>query len=135
MGMISFIAKKTFGKIFKGMANDLNTDVENVKLGICYPSGKTCYEAYLGNEKQKEVALDDYFTGVDLSGGTSAIEATIGSAGPRFAKELSESLQKEVVVSDVSIIMKHKEGDFPFAVLMAFGQKQRMIDIEKEFLN
>lgn len=134
MGMISYIAKKTFSKIFTRMAEDLKIPVDSVKLGICYEGGRTIYEAYSGNVKIKDVQLDDYFPGVDLSGGTAAIEATIGSAGPRFAKELSETLKKDVVVGDVSIIMKHQDKSFPLAVLMANGQKQRMIDIEKEFL-
>lgn len=134
MGMISYIAKKTFSKIFTRMAEDLNIPVDSVKLGICYDGGRTIYEAYSGNTKVKDVQLDDYFPGVDLSGGTAAIEATIGSAGPRFAKEMSETLKKDVAVGDVSIVMKHKDKDFPMAVLMAFGQKQRMINIEQEFL-
>lgn len=132
--MISYIAKKTFKKIFTKMAEDLNASIDSVQLGICYNGGTTTYEAYKNFEKEKDVRLDDYFTGLDLSGGTTAIEATIGNAGPRFAKELTEKLQKEVLVSDVSIIMKHNSDKLPIAVLMAFGKKQRMIDIESEFL-
>ena len=65
--------------------------------------------------------------------GSHVISATIGQAGGRYSKELTETLGKEVKPSDITIILKDNPDEIPYAVLMAFGEKQRMIDIKTEF--
>lgn len=134
MGMVSHLAKNAFNKIFKNLAKELGEPVENIQIGIYYPDGCK-YEAYKNFEKVKDIDLDAYTgMGIDFTGGTAAIDMTISQAGPAFAKELSEKLNREVSVSGINIIMKYCEGKLPLAVLLCDGQKQRVIDIEKEFL-
>ena len=147
MGHVSFLAEKSFRKIFTNLAKEVNQKVEDIMIGICYESGNHKYIAYVkdggsfkpvldAEGKVRSIDLDDY-SGMlmDLSGGTAAIDSTIAQSGPRFARELSEKLQKEIKVDDVSILMKYKENDLPFAVLMTNGnEKQRNINIEAEFL-
>ena len=97
------------------------------------------YEAYKKSghsfEKVKEIELDDYCGAImDLSGGSAAIDATIAQSGPRFARELSEKLGKEITTNDVSILMKYAKDALPQAVLMTGTEKHRSINIEQEFL-
>ena len=139
MGHVTFLAKKSFNKIFKNLADELGEDVNNVLIGICYENGEQKYEAYkktdTGFERLKNIDLNDYCGMVlDLSGGTSAIDATIASSGPRFAKEVSEKTGKEIGVDDIEILMRYNNGEIPKAVLMADNKKQRDINIEQEFL-
>ena len=131
MGFIDYKIKKTFGKIFNGVAKELGAEVKDVKIGIVYKDGQCFYEAYRGNEKEKDIKLDDYLNILDS--GTHMIDATIGQAGTRYAKELTEKLEKEVVPNDISIILKDNPDKIPLAALMAFGTRQRMIDIKTEF--
>lgn len=135
MGMVAHLAKNAFKKIFKNLAKELQEPVENIQLGIYYPDGCK-FEAYKNFEKVKDIALDSYIgRAIDFTGGTAAIEMTIAEAGPRFVKELSEKLNREVSVGEVNIIMKYNEDKLPIAVLLCDGQKQRVINIETEFLN
>lgn len=131
MGFIDYKVKKTFGKIFKGVAKSLDCNVSDVKIGIVYKDGECLYEAYKGNEFIKNVKIDDYLGMFDS--GSHVISATIGQAGGRYAKEIGTKLEKDVSPNDVSIILKDNPDEIPFAVLMAFGEKQRMINIKEEF--
>ncbi len=131
MGFIDNKVKKTFEKIFKGVAKEINCDVSEVKIGIVYKDGQIVYEAYRGNEKEKDIKLSDYLNMFDSA--PHVIEATIGQASGRYASEVATKLNKEVHPNDVSIIFKDVPGEIPRAVLMAFGQKQREIDVKTEF--
>lgn len=131
MGFIDWKVKKTFEKIFKGIAKDLECNPSDVKIGIVYKDGVCVYEAYKGNEKVKDVQLSDYLNMFDS--GTHVIDATIGQAGNRYASELSKKLNKEITSNEVEILLKENPGAIPHAVLMCGGAKQRMIDIKTEF--
>ena len=134
--MLKFLAKKSFAKIFKNLAAEMNEPVSNVQIGITYSLGSHKYFAYRAFKKEKEITLDDYCGAItDLSGGTQVIEATIAQAGPKYAKEMSQKYAKEVFTDKVAVIMAHKDGDFPMAVLLHEGKKERNIDIEREFLS
>lgn len=131
MGWLDGKVKRTFEKIFKGVAKSLDCNVQDVKIGIVYKDGECLYEAYKNNEFVKNVKIDDYLGMFDS--GSHVISATIGQAGGRYAKEISTKMEKEVSPNDVSIILKDNPKEIPHAVLMAFGEKQRMINIKEEF--
>lgn len=133
--MVAHLAKNAFKKIFKNIASEFEVPVENVQLGIYYTEGCK-FEAYKNFEKVKDITLDAYIgRAIDFTGGTAAIEMTIAEAGPRFVKELSEKLKREVALGSVNIIMKYNDDKLPVAVLLCDGEKQRVINIENEFLN
>lgn len=138
MGFLDYKVKKTFEKIFKGVAKDLGCEVSDLKIGIVFKGEECVYEAY--NEKEKDsdgackihvIDLNKYL-GI-LDSGVHVISATIGQASYRFAREVSEKHQKEVKPNEVSVLLKPKEGELPLAALMAFGKAERMIDIKTEF--
>lgn len=138
MGFIDYKVKKTFEKIFKGVAKDLGCEVSDLKIGIVFKDDHCVYEAY--NEKEKDgdgafkvhvINLDKYL-GI-LDSGVHVISATIGQASHRFAKEISEKHQKDVKPTEVSVLLKPNSGELPLAALMAFGKRERMIDIKTEF--
>lgn len=138
MGFVDYKVKKTFGKIFKGVAKQLNAEISDIKIGIVFKDAECLFEAYNDKEKDESgackvhpIKFDDYLGIMDS--GSHVISATIGQAGGRYAKEISAKLAKDVAVSDITIILKDNPNEIPHAVLMAFGQKQRMIDIKKEF--
>lgn len=128
MSAVSGLVAKTFNKIFKKVAEELNEPVENIQLGIYYVGSSFKYEAYRNFVKEKDIELDNYLNILEI-GLSSTIDSTIGQAGPRFAKEC------ECEMSNINIIMKYREGELPAAVLMAKEQKVRLVDIETEFLN
>lgn len=138
MGFIDYKVKKTFEKIFKGVAKDLGCEVSDLKIGIVFKDDQCFYEAY--NEKEKDadgayvihqIDLDNYLGLLDP--GHHIITATIGQSSHRFAKEVSEKHQRQVLPTEVSVLLKPKDGELPLAALMAFGTRQRMIDIKTEF--
>lgn len=131
MGMVSFLAKKIFDKIFTNLAKSLDQTVDKVQIGIRWENSAPKYEAYISFKKIKEIELDDYVGSVvDFSGGTAVVESTIAQSGPKYAKQLG------VAIEDVSIIMQHNaKTRIPDAVLMNGKAKVRKIDIESEFLN
>lgn len=141
MGMVSFLAKKIFNKIFHNLAAELEDKVENIQLGIYYANGSQKYEVLqkqaskncpgtMAFVKVKDIDLDDYCGSVvDFSGGTAVIEATIAQSGPKYAREIGCS------VGDVNIIMQYNAtSGIPDAVLMNAKAKVRKIDIIQEFL-
>ena len=137
MSMTAWLATKSFNKIFNNLAKELNEDVSIIQIGIYYKNSCHKYVAYTNFVKGKEINLGDYFDNIiDLAITEGSVDSTIGQAGPRYSKELSQKLQREVKTDDVNIIMKHKkDGELPYAVLMLGQEKQRAIDIETEFLN
>ena len=127
--MIISLCRKTFIKVFKNLAKEMNVDISNVQLGICY-NGKTTYEAYNNLKKVKDIELDDYVGGIiDFSGGTEVIKSTISQACITYSKELK--CRRE----DINIIMQYNNDKLPNAVLLCENKKVRKIDIEVEFLN
>ncbi len=128
--MVTTLCRNTFNKIFKNLAEEMNTDIAKACLGICYHKGGASYEAYNNLTKVKDIEIDDYVGAViDFSGGTEVIKATINQAGTNYAKEFDCSPES------ISIIMQYNEGKLPNAVLMKDNLKIRNINIEKEFLN
>ncbi len=133
--------KKNFNKLFEAIALDLESPITSVTAQICYKDGGYFFEAYRSYAdyqagiKAKDFEIADYFKFIKAAMFTTVIDMTIGQAGGRYAKEVAELLKKEVTKNDISIILKNKENDFPIAAIMAFGEKQRKIDIEKEFLS
>ncbi|KKS77125.1 MAG: hypothetical protein UV51_C0010G0030 [Candidatus Woesebacteria bacterium GW2011_GWC1_42_9] len=130
MSHITYLAKKTFNKIFNNLGKELNEDVTNIQLGICYKSGQHFYEAYSNFKKVKNIVLGDYVGAViDFSGGTEMIDSTIVQSGTTFSKNLNCPLD------DISIIMRYRKDQFPESVLLVNGKKEREINIEKDFFN
>ena len=130
MGAVTFIAKNTFKKIFKNLAEELESPVSGVQIGICYNEGVHKFEAYIDFKKIKDINPEDYIgTVVDLTGGITVIEATIAQSIPRYAKEL------ECSPDEVNVIMRYVDGKLPDAVLLRGTEKIRKIDIEQEFLS
>lgn len=146
MGHGSFIAKNIFKKIFKNLAEEVEKKTEDIMIGICYENGAHKYVAYIKKDdgsftlvldedgKTKNIKLEDYLGIIDQSIAMGTVDSTIGQGGPRFAKELTEKLQREIKVDDISILMKYKKDDLPQAVLMTGTEKHRAINIEAEFL-
>lgn len=130
MGIVGSIAKRTFNKIFKNLAIEMDENVANIQLGIYYVGGSHKFEVFRNFVKEKDIDIDDYCGAVvDFSGGTAVIGATIAQAGPKYAKEMSCS------IGDVNIIMQFKDKELPTAVLLNGKTKFRKIDIDKEFLS
>lgn len=142
MGMVSFLAKKIFNKIFTNLAKELDAPVGDIQIGIYYANNKHKFEVYQKKESEinpgtmafvkiKDIELDDYVGAcVDFSGGTAVVEATIAQSGPKYAKELG------CATDDISIIMQYNElKGIPDAVLLNAKTKVRKIDIEEEFLS
>lgn len=129
MSHVQYLAKKTFGKIFQNLAKELGEKVENIQIGIVYENGQPVYEAYRNFKKEKNIDLGDYVgTVVDWSGGTSMIGATIAQAGILYKEHY------KCAPEDLNIIMKYpKENDFPEAVLLLKGKKEKEINIATEF--
>ncbi len=125
----AYLTKRTFGRIFKNLAKELNVEVSKVFIGIKYRGGAHYYMAYLDFVEVKEIKLDSY-TGavVDWSGATALVEATIVQAGAAYAREL------EAPIDDLCIVLRHREDEIPAAVLLNNMKKVRDINIEDEFL-
>ena len=128
MSHVQFLARKTFDKIFKNLAKEMNEDVHNIQIGICYKNSQQVYEAYRHFKKEKDIELGNYVgTIIDWSGGTSMIDATIAQAGITYQNQF------KCASEDLNVIMKHNEGYFPVAVLLLKGKKEKEINIETEF--
>jgi hypothetical protein len=129
MSHISTITKNTFNKVFNNLAKELESNVSEIQLAICYSEGQQKFEAYRNFKKEKDILLGDYVGSViDWSGGTIVIESTIAQAGARYAKELG------VPLDNIRVIMKYNDGKLPDAVLLNGDEKVKKIDIETEFL-
>lgn len=130
MGMVKYLAKNTFKKIFRNLAAELECPESAVQIGIYFIDGAPKFYAFKNMIKIKEIELDDYCGSVvDFTGGTAVIQATIAQSGPKYARELSAP------ITDVSVIMRHRDDALPDAVLLNGNVKARKIDIEQEFLN
>jgi len=133
--------KKNFNKLFEAISNDLQSPITSVTAQICFKDGGYFFEAYKSYEdykagiKAKDFEIADYFNFIKTAMFTTVLDMTIGQAGGTYAKEVEETLKKEVSRNDISVILKNKENDFPIAALIAFGERQRKIDIEQEFLS
>lgn len=128
MSHVQFLARKTFGKIFKNLAKEMNEEVQNIQIGICYKNSQQVYEAYRNFNKEKDINLANYVgTIVDWSGGTAMIDATVAQAGIMYQNKFKCNPE------DLNLIMKYKEGSFPEAVLLLKGKKEKEINIETEF--
>lgn len=130
MGFVAHIAKNTFNKVFVNLSKELGVEPGNVQIGIYYDeAGNQKFCGYKNMVKDRDIDLEDYTGGVfDFSGGTEVIKSTICSAGAGYAAEY------KVPVSEIKIIMAYREKQLPLAVLMNGGKKERVIDIEQEFL-
>lgn len=130
MSHIAHIVKNTFIKVFKNLAAELGTMVENIQIGIYYEGGTQKYRVYKDMVAVKEFAIGEYCGMIiDMTGGTQMIETTIAQGGAKYAQELKCN------IDEIKIIMKHKNESLPDAVLMKGAEKVRGIDIAKEFLS
>jgi hypothetical protein len=129
MSHITTITRNTFNKVFKNLANELNTMIENIQLGISYKEGNQSFTAYKNFKLEKQIMLGDYVgAAIDWSGGTVIIESTIAQAGAKYAKEFNTP------IDNIKVIMQYNNGELPNAVLLNNNEKVRKIDIETEFL-
>lgn len=129
MSHITTVARNTFNKVFKNLAKELNTIVENIQLSIQYKEGKQIFVVYKNFKAEKEITLGDWCGAViDWSGGSVIIESTIAQGGAKYAKEFNTP------IDNIQVIMQYNNGELPMAVLMNANQKVRKIDIETEFL-
>ena len=126
------IVENVFNKIFISLSEELKEDVSNLQLVIYYGKNGNKYSVYKNYKDGNEIVLDNYLNVLYL-GFATTIDSSIMQGGPRYAKELTEKLNKPVNVDDVSIMMKYKKNELPLFVLMAFQKEQREINIEQEF--
>lgn len=146
--VINSLVKRTFNKIFKNLSQELNENVNDIQLGIYFEGDIHKYECFKNGVHLKNIEdLDVYIDNI-FNAGSGVLEQTIAACGPRYARELNEKKRKEwidegnllgkeheVKPSDIKIIMKYKDGGLPSTVLLCEGKPQRVIDVEKEFLN
>jgi hypothetical protein len=144
---VNFLVKRTFDKVFKNLAIELNESVNDIQLGIYFEGDAHKYECFKNGVHIKNIDdLDVYIDNI-FNAGSGVMDQTISACGPRYARELNEKKRKEwieegnllgkeyeVKPDNIKIIMKYKEGSLPTTILMCDGKPQRAIDVEKEFL-
>ena len=146
--VINSLVKRTFNKVFKNLAEELNENVNDIQLGIYFEGDVHKYECFKNGVHVKNIDdLDVYIDNI-FNAGSGVMDQTIAACGPRYARELNEKKRKEwieegnllgkeheVKPSNIKIIMKYKEDSLPTTVLLCDGKPQRAIDVEKEFLS
>ena len=130
MSFVGHIAKNTFNKVFINLGKELGVEPGNVQLGIYYDeAGNQKFCGYKNMVLEKDIDFEDYTGAVfDFSGGTEVIKSTIAQAGAGYASEY------KVPITEIKIVMAYRAKELPLAVLMNGGKKERVIDIEAEFL-
>ncbi len=131
MSHLTSLVINKLDEVFNNMAVELKCPVELIQVVISFPNGGHRYDIYKDFEEVKTgISLDDYgSTAIDWSGSLILIDATLAQSGGKLAKEC------EADINDIKVVLKHREGDIPDAVLLCKNRRVRRIDINKEYIS